>query len=355
MSTYALSIFAISDPGGIYRLVSGDNCDDAEAVESAVRKAVASVDVSSPPELCFSSLSPGPGNEERVLAALQKVVGECVAVFGGSSADDTLEGKWSQISGETATSSGFALLLMWPTVEVFVRLSSLHARTEKSGIVTKVAHYQADPKPSDPARTILEIDGKAASEVYNAWTNGAILKELGGESLEGNVLSASTNFPIGKLNPNDGGISLVHPANVRAEDGAMDVFADVKVHDKLVCMNAETDRLVDSVGGVVQSALRISRFDSKLGGELLGAYVVYCGGMMLRVGKRIHDVAKSIDECLGDVRDWAGCFTFGEQGPVACGGGGGMRNAHGNLMMNILLFGRTQLALKRTTIVPESK
>jgi hypothetical protein len=80
------------------------------------------------------------------------------------------------------TSQGFSLMLCWPTCDLFVRLVSLHNDTERKGKVTEV----------DGTRCIVSIDNKPAATVYNEWTDGSILKSLGGEKLEGNVLAAST-------------------------------------------------------------------------------------------------------------------------------------------------------------------
>lgn len=350
----ALSVFAVSDPDGTYTVASGPTCD-VDAVREAVRKAFekAEDDVSGiPPDLMLSALSPGPGNEERVLKGLRQAFKRDVPVVGGSSADNDLSGSWKQIAMDTTTSTGFSLLLMWPTVDMFVRLVSLHNDTKMSGTITKI----------DGSRTIVSIDNKPAAEVYNDWTNGSILTSLGGETLKGNVLAASTCFPLGKYanNEKETKPSLIHPANV--ENGRMDVFADVREGERLVCMNASEEQLIESVSGVMSSAVRTSGFVGD--GGLNGALVIYCGGMMMKIGEKgVKRVAQSISSALGPRTPWTGSFTFGEQGPIPREGrrgsgqvlsafahgtqpkqaNSGHGNCHGNLMFNFVLFGEESI------------
>ena len=129
-------------------------------------------------------------------------------------------------------------------------------------------------------------------------------------------------------------------------------------------MNANKEQLIDSVEGVVSSGLKNSGFISEK--DVYGALVIYCGGMMMKIGKHgVSRVAESITKVLGEKTPWTGSFTFGEQGPVpqlAAVGNGLVRrdtttldtvtldtgtdnhgNCHGNLMFNIVIFGKTSL------------
>ena len=201
----ALSIFAMSDDHGDYIVVSGSKCD-TDTVKAKIMEATK--DMESPPSMILSALSPGPGAEERVLKGIKLAFKgrKAPPVVGGSSADNDLSGAWRQFSTNEISSSGYSLLLCWPTVDLYVRLVSLHNKTPKSGKITEI----------NGTRTIVKIDGKPAASVYNEWTGGSILESLGGEKLEGNVLGASTCFPLGKYANKfkDTKPSLIHPANV---------------------------------------------------------------------------------------------------------------------------------------------
>jgi serine/threonine protein kinase len=213
----ALALFAITDPDGHYALAAGKSSSTQEA-ERSCRSQIDSLPAHTAnedkiPSLVLSILSVG--TEESVLKGVEKALGP-VPVFGGSSADNNMDASWRQVSAAattpTVTQHGFSLLLMWPSVETFVRLTSLHKKTGREGTVTGVA--------KDNPRKIMTIDGRPATEVYNDWTSGAIGDELalnewdvsnitantGGRDemppkLVGNVLAASTNFPLGLIRP----------------------------------------------------------------------------------------------------------------------------------------------------------
>jgi hypothetical protein len=217
-SSTSLVLFAIIDPDGHYALAAGA-VSSMEEVERSCKAQIASLpaDTASEdmvPRLVVSVLAPG--TEETVLKGVENALGP-VPVFGGSSADNELDSSWRQVSAAPATpvvttENGFSLLLMWPSVETFVRLTSLHKKTAHAGTVTAVAEGNH--------RRIMTIDHQPASEVYDRWTAGAIGDELASDNrlandgggglsgemprrLVGNVLAASTNFPLGQTHPGD--------------------------------------------------------------------------------------------------------------------------------------------------------
>jgi len=422
---HALALFCIHDPRGVYATAHAPSCS-RDTVAAACRTAAAAPHVQKrtichPPRLV--NVCPAPGNEESLLSGISDGLGHGVPVFGGSSADQDLSGQWKQLSGVQVHSSGVAMLLMWPSVETYVRLSTLHRATSSRGIVTAVQHEEP-PKVHEevevqtalgggqvsPAvrlrpvmqknplqRTVLTIDGRPAAQVYDEWTGGMVGRELaeaqaqpqgdgaGGkevvaevEALVGNVLAQSTNFPLAQLHKQNAAStscgqypSLIHPA-MMLPNGGLQMFAAVREGTELTCMEAPTQQLVESVPAVMQSCLRDSGFvttgavpagEGQGGPKLHGALIIYCGGMMLRVGTRMGEVADHIGTAIqneiGAAKcPWVGHFTFGEQGPAEAEGimtqaqagaqaGGAssaaekiaFKNVHGNLMFNCLLFG----------------
>jgi hypothetical protein len=400
ISPEVVSIFAIVDPDGYYALAGGEATDGnlTEQVKNATCISMAHLEQTKwrgagpMQKPCLLLCTPSPGQEEPTLRGVQQAVGTECPVFGGTSADNTLTGEWRQICGREVHNNGYALLLMWPTVEAYIRLSSLHQLSGKSGTITIGDDVQAETGEKIPnPRLINTIDGRPAAEVYNDWTGGAIANELGanadaitagGVRLAGNILAASTNFPLaqpagnvkpptqGDPNTDGGGWRLIHPAIARP-DGSIDVFAEVDPAQPLSMMSAPTTQLVDSVPAVIASALKSSSFlpsrGSDLSGssitsattppggikskggrvhslpldpevlarrsaQLYGGLVIYCGGMMMRVAakQRMHEVAHHVGtafECGGSSSNgdqtrvpYVGTFTFGEQGPAAtCG------------------------------------
>ena len=86
--------------------------------------------------------------------------------------------------------------------------------TEKGGTVTKV-------DDNDP-RTILEIDGRPAGEVYTEWTEGSLVKGLTyDDDGVATVLAPSSFMPLGeRIDDNIETVRLRLKSKIYAEDGS---------------------------------------------------------------------------------------------------------------------------------------
>lgn len=95
-------------------------------------------------------------------------------------------------------------------------------------------------------------------------------------------------------------------------------------------MRGNRPNLVERAGKVAAAAA------SMLPGgpaSLAGGLVIYCAGCMLAVGNEMPKVSRAVSASL-DGAPFLGCFTFGEQGSILG------RNAHGNLMISAIAFGK---------------
>ncbi|MGP1666214.1 MAG: FIST C-terminal domain-containing protein, partial [Rhodanobacter sp.] len=99
---------------------------------------------------------------------------------------------------------------------------------------------------------------------------------------------------------------------------------------RLFSMRGEKRRLIERAGRVAAAATA-----TLAGGveNLAGGLVVYCAGCMLAVGDQMSEVSEVVSASF-DGQPFLGCFTFGEQGAVLD------TNAHGNLMISAIAFGR---------------
>ena len=122
---------------------------------------------------------------------------------------------------------------------------------------------------------------------------------------------------------------IAHPAGL-TPDGALKLFADVKVGDRLTLMSGAPDQLTQRAGKVAALAAQSANLQPA---KIAGALIVYCGGCMLAVQDRLADVTEGVSTALPGV-PYLGIFTFGEQGVVLDG-----RNRHGNLMISAVVFG----------------
>jgi len=311
-----LGLFAILDEEGDYgvgvALVNDDpRASGAEAIQKAIINAGRPGE---PPDLVW--INGVPGHEEAVLTGIQDVLGPDVPIAGGSSADNTVEGYWQQFADGQVYTNAVIVTAMYPSTSTYLAFHSGYSPTETKGQVTK-----------GQGRTLYEIDGQPAANVYNDWTGGIIEDYLDG----GNVLAATTLFPIGRQVGQVGQMPyhrLSHPDSVTPE-GALTLFSDIEEGEELILMSGTRSSLISRAGRVASAALGAGRLTTD---RISGALVIYCAGCMLTVQDEMEEVATEIRKALG-AKPFIGAFTFGEQG---CFTGGESR--HGNLMISVVVF-----------------
>jgi hypothetical protein len=312
-----IGLLGVADAGTFGVGASLGGSDWRAAAKDAVRRALAQAGrPGEMPELVW--LSAAPGHEEEVLLGIEDAVGR-VPIAGGSTADNDVGGAWRQIANDLTYGEAVAVTVMFPSARVAYAFHSGYSPTDGAGRITR-----AD------GRTLFEIDGRPAAEVYDEWTGGLIRDVLGTET---NILDRTTLHPLGRAVGFAGGLPyyrLSHPETVR-KDGSLTLFTAVEEGERLGLMEGSIDSLVTRAGRVAAAALSAGEMRAE---EVSGALLIYCAGCMLAVRERMSDVVASVNEVLKG-KPFLGMFTFGEQG---CFIGG--ENHHGNLMMSVVVFGR---------------
>jgi hypothetical protein len=314
----AAGALAIWDAAGDYGTGAADLGDDPRAAARAATLAAlaAAGRPGEAPELIW--LTAAPGAEEAVLAGVCDVAGDDAAILGGSSADNEVAGDWAQLDAAAALRRGVVVSALFPSRPVACAFRNVHAPTDRCGVATRT-----------DGRTLREIDGRPAAEVYRGWTGGAVVPAGGGAT--GSILAASTLAPLGREAEHLASVPfhlLAHPATVEA-DGSLGLFADVSEGETLWLMEGSADALASRAGAVVRQA--IAELPDP-GADIAGALVIYCGGCMLAVRERMDEVAADVSAALGGA-PFLGVFSFGEQGAPL---GGPAR--HGNLMLGCAVF-----------------
>jgi len=313
----ALALWGMVDPHGNHGVGYAEikeNCKQA-ATEALIQAIENSDRVGESPSMIWMTASPG--KEEELIAGIESMVGTKVPIFGGSAADDTVVGHWSMIANSHVLTEGVVLSVFYPSGSVNGFFHNGYSATEFSGRVTKANN-----------RTIEEIDGLPAAEVYNRWLDGKISSDL---ENGGNILMQTTLSPLGRVSSQLDNVkfyNLSHPASVTSEQG-LTLFTDINEGEEIHCMYGGLDSLVSRAGRVANSTVRTA-----LNGANLpqGSLIIYCAGCMLSVDERMREVVDSLNEQLLGT-PFIGGFTFGEQG---CFLGGG--NQHGNLMISVVSF-----------------
>ena len=250
-----------------------------------------------------------PGEEEEYVKGIEDIIGR-VPIFGGSAADNTVEGKWSIYTNDAIFNDGVAVAFFYtdkPMANVF---TGEYHETTNSGVITKV----------EGKRTLVEIDGVPAIKKYAEWT-GNKLKDLDGN----NLLVTTITQPLGVKDRLGDLIAIRHPM-FGNKDKSMNIGANLAVNTAVIQMEATVDELIDSTGKTMREV-------NKEISENAGAYLlVHCGGRRLGIGDRIDEVAAQLKkEAKG--KPFIAVFTFGEYGVKDHGA-----NTTGGLMLSFTAF-----------------
>jgi hypothetical protein len=315
-----LGLLVIHDPGGAFGVGVAPVGDAPEAAaEAACEAALAQANrAGEVPALVL--MTSCPGHEERLLRGIEAYFGPHLVIVGGTAGDMmTGEASW-QLANDAAHTGAVSIATLFPTTELMGSFHNGYEPTEHRGRVTRAV-----------GRTVFEIDGRPAGEVYDAWSGGLASEwaRTGG----GPVVADITLHPLGRVIGLAGGQPyhlIAHPQSLSAE-GALTFLTTLPEGEEIVMLRGSRDTLTNRAGRVVRSALESTAAGV---GEVAGGLVIYCAGCMLTVYDRMDEVAASVRDALPG-RPFLGFFTLGEQG---CFPGG--ENRHGNLMICASLFAR---------------
>jgi len=278
------------------------SADPKKAAEEAYSKAVEAIKGQPQAILMMAS----PGIEERIIEVLAEAA-PGVPIVGGSAGDNTIEGHWKVFGYDEALSTAVTLAAISAPGKVGVAFAGGYAPTDKVAKVTKAE-----------GRTVYELDGRLALEVYREWT-GKGQEEVAGM----NLLGASLLAPFGIEEA--GFYRIVHLATGN-DDGSIGAFAEVAEGTEVRLMETSVDKLIQDAGDVAKEAAKgISKVDALV--------LSHCAGRRVAIGDRIGEVADRLKEALGGA-PFIGFFSFGEQGYLP-----NRVNRHCNLMLSALALG----------------
>ena len=259
-----------------------------------------------------------PRQEEDYLMGIQDVIGR-VPMFGGSAADDTVEGKWKIICNDKVFTDGVAVAFFYTDNEIVTSYTGDYKETNNIGIITEVKDN----------RTLVSIDGISALKKYANWIN------INPQSLKGNnLLAASITKPLGIKDPL-GNLTVVrHPmfgndmGTRTTTDDTITLGNKVVPGTAIIQLEATIDDLINSTGNTLADVRK------KLYKEPAAYFLVHCGGRKLGIGTRINEVHKQILKETKGV-PFITVFTFGEYGYDEHSA-----NICGGLMLSFTAFGK---------------
>ena len=299
-----VGIMALADAEaavGIAGLPKGTSA--RETGQDVAHQAMAKAGRNAPPDYFYMAASPG--EEEQYLKGITNAIGR-VPMFGGSAADNAIVGEWSLFTDDKVFPDGVTVAFFYTDKPMMNLFTGAYRETEDVGIITKV----------DGDRTLVEINGIPAVELYAKWT-GTDAASLAG----GNLLVATITSPLGVKDRLGDLIAIRHPMNGN-EDGSMAVGANLAEKTAVIRMEATVDELIESASETLVA------LQEKLPGSAAAYHLVHCGGRRAGIGDRIDEVVEAVKKVAGDV-PFLMEFTFGEYGFVEDG-----NNSTGGLMLS---------------------
>lgn len=260
----------------------------------------------------FFFMTASPANEEEYLEGIQDVIGN-IPVFGGSAADNTVEGKWSILNDGEAYSDGLSLAVFYTDGEMKNLYTGAYHETNNVGVITKVRDE----------RTLVEIAHKPALKVYAEWTGKDV------ESLKGNnLLTETICAPLGVKDP-IGKVTAVRHPMFGNDDYSMNIGANLAENTAVI-------QLSNSPEGILKANEEtIKNLNNLMTTTPNSYFLVHCGGRRLGLAlSKIEDqIYPEVKKVIPD-KEFLMVFTFGEYGT-----GDHSSNTVGGLSLSYTGFG----------------
>lgn len=260
----------------------------------------------------FFFMSASPANEEEYLEGIQDVIGN-VPVFGGSAADNTVEGKWSILNDGEAFADGVTIAIFYTKGEMKNLYTGAYHETSNVGVITKVRDE----------RTLVEIDHEPALKKYAEWTGKSV------ESLMGNnLLTETICAPLGVKDP-IGKVTAVRHPMFGNDDLSMNIGANLAENTAVI-------QLSNTPEGILKANEEtINNLNKLMVSEPNSYFLVHCGGRRLGLAlSQIEDkIYPEVKKVIPD-KEFLMVFTFGEYGM-----GDHSSNTVGGLSLSYTAFG----------------
>lgn len=242
----------------------------------------------------FFFMSASPAEEEEYLKGIQDIIGD-IRVFGGSAADNTVEGKWSILNNGEAFADGCAIAIFYTDSLMENLYTGEYHETNDSGIITEV----------NGLRTLVSIDEEPAVTKYCEWT-GKKESDVAG----GNLLTATIFNPLGVKDPIGSVTAIRHPMAAN-DDLSMNIGANLAVNTAVIRMHLDPEEMVEANPKAIQELTKIMSHK----GEAQSYFLVHCGGR--RLGLALEGLEEKIYPAVKKVtgnKEFLMVFTFGEYG-----------------------------------------
>ncbi len=259
-----------------------------------------------------------PEEEEEYLMGIQDVIGR-VPMFGGSAADENIEGDWKIICNDKVISDGVAVAFFYTDTEIVTSFIGGYQETNNMGLITEVKND----------RTLVSIDGISALKKYAQWI-GVSPNDLKGK----NLLESSVKKPLGIKDPLGNLTIIRHPmfgndmGTKTTSDDTITLGNKVVEKTAIIQLEATEDDLIDATGEALKDVKKQLYQDP-------AAYVcIHCGARRLAIQNRMDEVHKQLVKEAKSI-PFIMAFTFGQYGYDEHSA-----NICGGLMLSFTAFGK---------------
>jgi hypothetical protein len=261
------------------------------------------------------------GTEDAVVLAIRDFVAEDVPLVGGTQCDDGFSQGYV-IGNDQIFRPGIIVATIYTEHKVGASFYSGFVGRRKSGVIT-----------SGNGRSLKQIDGRPAQEVYREWAGGAF--DDIDSSKESKVVLSTAVCPLAKAHKMPNGevrYVLLQPWRFDP-NGELTVGCDIQVGETVYYVEGDKRALKKRAGAVVKDAMVQGRVKVK---EVAGGLHIYCRGAANTLGfDKSNEVAAMVAEIQRSMKGkpFIGAFTAGEQGNIP-----GYGFLHGNLMSSAVVF-----------------
>ena len=260
----------------------------------------------------FFFMCASPANEEEYLKGIGDVIGD-IPVFGGSAADNTVEGKWSILNDGESFADGVAIAIFYTDGLMKNIYTGAYHETDNVGVITKI----------NGDRTLVEIDHEPALKKYAEWTGKDV------ESLKGNnLLTETICAPLGVKDP-IGKVTAVRHPMFGNDDYSMNIGANLAVNTAVIQLSNTPEGILKANEETINS------LNTLMNNEEKSYFLVHCGGRRLGLAlSKIEDqIYPEVKKAIPD-KEFLMVFTFGEYGT-----GDHSSNTVGGLSLSYTGFG----------------
>lgn len=297
-----------------------------EAGKSAILKAIAAAghQPNERPDMILFTASMRRGGEMKLLDGIASVVGSDTPVLGGNAGDELFDHQWMQFTQTGEYHEGLVLTAIYTKHKMGWAFENGFRITDKSGIVTK----------SD-GKTIFEIDGRPALDVYDEWLNGE-LTDYVLKSGHWDIAGFTAQHPLCKVlhGPNGQvGYMTSHPVPKEEDAKAktLPVYALIEQGSRVQLFSGTWQTIMNRAELAPSDAL--IRGDIQRNDAMFGV-LFFCAGAYSCIPQNERGkLPLLVTNAIGDV-PFIGMMTVGEQGYIP-----GVRNVSANLVESMVTVG----------------